>query len=92
MMRIDLRTAYDTGAIDQAQKASAKARSDKSQATGTADASSDVQLSGLEAKVVSAPEIRQDRVDQLREALASGTYSVSDEQLADAMLRDILRR
>ena len=92
-MRIDLRTAYDANAIDQAQRTSAKPSAQKqAEAAGTADVSSDVRLSGLEAKVASAPDIRQDRVEQLRQAIASGTYSVSDEQLADAMLRDTLQR
>ena len=91
-MRIDLQTAYDTAAIDQAQKPSAKAGGQKVQGGDSADLSSDVQLSGLEAKVASSPDIRQDRVDQVRQAIASGTYSVSDEQLADAILRDILQK
>ena len=91
-MRIDLRTAYDMSAIDKTQKASGTSGSPKAEAAGTADLSSDVRLSGLEAKVASAPDIRQDRVDQLRQAVTSGTYSVSDEQLADAMLRDALQR
>ena len=91
-MRIDLQTAYDTAAIDQAQKASAKAGGQKVRGGDSADLSSDVQLSGLEAKVASSPDIRQDRVDQVRQAIASGTYSVSDEQLADAILRDILQK
>jgi len=91
-MRIDLQTAYDTAAIDQAQKPSAKAGGQKVRGGDSADLSSDVQLSGLEAKVASSPDIRQDRVDQVRQAIASGTYSVSDEQLADAILRDILQK
>ncbi len=91
-MRIDLRSAYDPGAIEQAQKTSSKGGAAKAQMTDSTDLSTEVQLSSLEGKVASAPDIRQDKVDQLRQAIASGTYSVTDEQLADAMIRDALRR
>ena len=91
-MRIDLRTAYDPGTIDQTQKTTARTSEKSEQASVATDLSSDVHLSGLAAKVASAPEIRQDRVDQLRQAISSGTYSVSDQQLAQAMLSDGLNR
>ena len=91
-MRIDLRTAYDTGADDQTQKTPAKSGAQKPQAPDATELSSDIRLSGLLAKAAAAPDVRQERVDQLRQAIASGTYSVSDEQLADAMLRDLMQR
>jgi len=90
-MRIDLRTIYDPAAVDQTQKAT-KANPQEAQPSDSADVTADVRLSGLEAKVVSAPDIRQERVDQIRQQIASGTYSVSDEQLANAMLQDVLKQ
>jgi anti-sigma28 factor (negative regulator of flagellin synthesis) len=35
------------------------------------------------------PEVRQERVDLLRQSLGKGEYAVSDGQIADAMLADI---
>jgi len=91
-MRIDLRTAYEAATVDQTSKTSARTADQSRQAAKSADVSSDVQLSGLEAKAVSVPDIRQDRVNQLRRAISSGTYSVSNRQLAQAMMSDVLNR
>lgn len=92
-MRINLQIAHDASSVDQAQKATAKkAAVQGPQGALTADPSStQVQLSGLQAQVASAPEIRQGRVDQLRQAIDSGGYSVSNEQLAGAILGDRLQ-
>jgi len=89
-MRIDLQSAYEAAAIERSQNANAKSTPDVSQAPVSANLSTGVYVSGLVAKAASTPEIRQDRVEQLRQAISSGTYSVSNEQLADAMLRDAL--
>jgi flagellar biosynthesis anti-sigma factor FlgM len=43
----------------------------------------------LETQVLAQPEVRQQRVDLLRQSLGKGEYSVSDTQLADAILADI---
>ncbi len=91
-MRIDLRIASDPATLDRAQKANAKAAESNQTSSVSADLSSAVHLQNFETVVAQAPEIRQERVDQLRQAISSGTYSVSDEQLADAMLRNILQR
>ena len=45
----------------------------------------------LKAELNQLPEVRQDRVVQLRQALQSGSYKVTDEQIADAILSDTLR-
>lgn len=37
------------------------------------------------AAVQASPDIRQDRVDQIRSQLASGTYSVSGRDIADRL-------
>jgi flagellar biosynthesis anti-sigma factor FlgM len=47
-----------------------------------------VQLSSLRARLNSVPEIRQDRVDSISTALNNGTYSVSNLQIAQSVLRD----
>jgi flagellar biosynthesis anti-sigma factor FlgM len=46
------------------------------------------QISSLGSKLSSIPEIRQDRVAQVSAQLKSGGYQVSDQQIADSMLRD----
>jgi len=46
----------------------------------------------LVARVVTAPEIRQDKVEALSSAVSNGTYQVSAEKTADAMLEQIRRR
>lgn len=91
-MRIDLSNAYAAG-VNEAEKANVKtAQEVKEQDSVSSDLSAQVQLSGLAQQVTSAPEIRPERVDQLRQAMASGTYSVSDQALAGAMMRDVLQQ
>ena len=46
-----------------------------------------VTLGSLAAKALETPEIRQDKVEALRQAIHDGTYSVDPEKIADAMLR-----
>jgi negative regulator of flagellin synthesis FlgM len=38
------------------------------------------------------PEVRQDRVDAIKQAMANGTYSVSNQQLGAKMFNDLLKR
>ena len=38
------------------------------------------------AAVAAAPDVREDRVAAIKAALANGTYSVSDEDLANKLL------
>jgi flagellar biosynthesis anti-sigma factor FlgM len=44
----------------------------------------------LKAKLSNAPEIRQGRVDALRQAIGQGSYQVSDQQLAVAMHSELV--
>ena len=43
----------------------------------------------LKVKLSQVPEVRQDRVDALRQAVSSGSYQVSDQQLSDAIGSDL---
>ena len=43
----------------------------------------------LKAQLANLPDIRQEKVEQLRNAIQSGTYEVSPGKIADAMLRDL---
>ena len=44
----------------------------------------------LQSTLSQVPEVRQDRVDALRQAVSSGSYQVSDQQLGDAIGSDLL--
>jgi flagellar biosynthesis anti-sigma factor FlgM len=39
----------------------------------------------LQTALSQVPEVRQDRVDALRQAMSNGSYQVSDQQLGDAI-------
>ncbi len=46
----------------------------------------------LKANLSQVPEVRQERVDALRQAVSNGSYQVSDQQLSDAIGSDLLGR
>jgi flagellar biosynthesis anti-sigma factor FlgM len=46
----------------------------------------------LKATLAQVPEVRQERVDALRQAVSNGSYRVSDQQLSDAIGSDLLGR
>jgi len=46
----------------------------------------------LKANLSQVPEVRQERVDALRQAVSNGSYRVSDQQLSDAIGSDLLGR
>lgn len=46
----------------------------------------------LKARVSQLPEIRQERVNALRQAVSSGSYQISNQQLGDAIGSDLLGR
>lgn len=79
--------------IDRTQKKPASGVPDGGAAGVTAEISKDVvRLSSLEVQANASPEIRQEKVNALREAVDSGTYEVSNEALASAIMRDVLKR
>ena len=44
----------------------------------------------LKTELNRLPEVRQDRVEQLRLAIQSGSYQVTDEQIAEAIISDTI--
>ena len=48
-----------------------------------------VDLSGLQEAVKSVPDVRAEKVEQLKQAIESGNYNIDDEKLADALSRFI---
>lgn len=47
-----------------------------------------VGISALAAKAMQMPEIRQDKVDALRQTIRQGQYQVDPTKVADAMLNE----
>ena len=47
-----------------------------------------VRLSALSAQVLQFPEVRQDKVESLRQQIASGEYKIDPKKIADAMLKN----
>lgn len=45
----------------------------------------------LQANLAQLPDVRQEKVGALRQAVASGSYQISDQQLSDAIGSDLLR-
>jgi negative regulator of flagellin synthesis FlgM len=43
-------------------------------------------LSALVSTAMSSPEIRQDRVDSLKQAIGNGTYELDPEKIASSMI------
>ncbi len=57
--------------------------------TDRAHLSSDaLQLSNLSSSLANVPEIRQGRVAAVQQAVQNGNYAVSNQQIAQSMLRD----
>jgi flagellar biosynthesis anti-sigma factor FlgM len=46
----------------------------------------------LQERLAQTPEVRQDRVDAVKQARDAGTYSISDGQLAGAMFKEFFNR
>jgi len=47
-----------------------------------------LQLSNVSSTLANVPEIRQNRVTQVTQAMHNGDYSVTNQQIAQSMLRD----
>lgn len=45
-------------------------------------------IQALTSQAMSSPEIRQDKVDALRQSVSSGTYMVDATKTADAMIKN----
>lgn len=90
-MRIDLTTSIGQTA-NAAESTQASPKSPSSPAVGQAPSdvaslSSDyVKVQALTAAISGLPEIRQEKVAALAEGLRNGTYAVSAEQVAEALV------
>jgi negative regulator of flagellin synthesis FlgM len=97
-MRIDannrLRETGDAGSAGQAsQRATSGAAGQSLLGNDTAELSTDqVRVQSLAAEVNQLPEVRQEKVAALSSAVREGTYNVSPEQTAEAMVAEMQSR
>lgn len=54
----------------------------------TTFSSSSATIQNLVTQTLATPDVRQDKVQALRQAVSSGTYQVDTQKLASAMLSD----
>ena len=90
MMRIGL-DAQNTPAVtnEKIKKSSASSANSvpASQLQGTQDSSDvHVSLSALATRAMETPEVRQDKIDALRQSITSGQYQMDPNESAEAML------
>ena len=90
-MKVELnRPTLDSVASAQASKADISGQSpiegsEEDKATLTTDRAS---LETLVAQAMTVPEVRQEKVAALRQAIQAGQYKVDPEKIADALIRD----
>ena len=84
-----------TTAIQQYQKSEKVTKESDKQSTGVAAPDDKVNLSAtakdiqqLQKAVSELPDIRQDKVEDLKTKIGMGNYDVSGEKIADKMLGD----
>jgi flagellar biosynthesis anti-sigma factor FlgM len=76
--RVSTETSTSSAAVRQAGKAPGEDADSFSSDTVT--------LSALASRALQMPEVRQERVDSLRQSIASGQYEVDAHSIAGAML------
>ena len=94
-MRIDL-TPSTTPQLDRSHGSAASTRTVSNRLPSNRSGGSDVAnlstgsdaVQQLKANLGSVPEVRQERVNQLRQAIGDGTFQVSPSQVAGAMLAE----
>lgn len=89
-MRIDLNFPLPRGTeTEKSNKSSVGAKARGQQVNDKTPLGEDsVSLSSLASQVLESPEVREDKVNSLRQAIESGTYSVDPRQIAEAMIHD----
>ena len=93
VMRVDLQTQQ----LETLQKAKAGRTAQPSPPKAEDEAAVDrasfsfdqVRVQSLASEVMAQPEVRDQRVEALRQAVGKGEYAVSDGQIAEAMMSDL---
>lgn len=94
-MRIDIKgfLLNQVPSDDKTQKVSAKngiVRNSKPDETGSLSLDK-VSILSLEETALASPEVRQERVDALREAIRNSDYSIEPQKIAQAMIEQLKR-
>ena len=87
-MRIDLNNISLQGLErdDKPRKAGSKAPSTPNVEDKASLSVDTLSISSLEARAMSVPQIRQDKVEALRQSIQNGEYKVEPEKIAQAIL------
>lgn len=92
-MRIDLRTVGLGPPEDRKTDRATTNRGHDVHSTGDVDKArfsfDQARIHSLEKQALEQPEVRQQRVELLRQAIGKGEYAVSDGQVAAAMIADL---
>jgi len=95
-MRVDLRS-YGLEPPDKSKAGRAGQAPSSAASPGNAGAGVDqaqftfdqTRVQALEAQALAQPEIREPKVEALRQAIGKNEYAVSDRQIADAMVTEL---
>jgi negative regulator of flagellin synthesis FlgM len=89
-MRIDPNQPVSSQAIAERSGRASGKKSDASGASaeGATFSAGSSNVASLTAQALTAPEIRQDRVEALREAIRNGSYQIDPGNIAEAMLNE----
>jgi negative regulator of flagellin synthesis FlgM len=88
-MRIGLNTPVPEGVASERAADSAvspNAKSVEGAQSSDAFSSDTVSLSALASRALQSPEIRQEKVDSLRQQIESGQYQIDPKAIADAIV------
>jgi negative regulator of flagellin synthesis FlgM len=87
-MRIDLTniSLHGVEREDKTRRAGSKAPSTPNVEDKASLSVDSLSVSALEAQAMNAPEIRQDKVEALRQSIQNGEYKVEPEKIARAIL------
>ena len=79
--------------VQDKEKAEAASEQQETQQTKTdtvalSNAAKDIQEAQKQLEAI--PDVREDKVAQLKEQIENGTYEINEEKIADKMLKDAL--
>ncbi len=75
--------------LSQIKKTAPTSAADTTRPADEVQFSSDVEaIEAARKAIAAAPDVRQDKVEALRQQIAAGTYQISSEKIADKMLAE----
>jgi flagellar biosynthesis anti-sigma factor FlgM len=81
-----------TDEVERSKKKSPQSMPAPNEGATTELSADSIRLSSLETRANATADVRSERVAALKQSIDEGTYTVSDSAIADAMLKDVLRR